>query len=100
MSVRGCRLQTALERLDTERGSALDLGSRHRLEHPVAQRQPDPDRPAQARAVAFGPKRGIDVDAHAIAVLAVEREAGRWLERGDPRLEGPGASRGALLDNQ
>ena len=32
--------------------------------------------------------------------LAVEREAGRWLERGDPRLEGPGAAGGALLDRE
>ena len=37
---------------------------------------------------------------HAVAVATVERETGRWLERGDLRLEGAGPTRRALLDRE
>ena len=73
--------QGAPQRLDVELGRMLDLGLRHRFEDPVAERQPDPDRPAQRRAAVRGGDVGLDGDGDALGVAALDDELVRRFER-------------------
>ncbi len=101
MSVLRAASRSAAQRLDVERSRPLDLRTRHRFEEPIAERQADPDRPAQRRAWFTVPVRGrqrcIDLDRHAVPVAAIHDESRRGLERGDRRrrTSRPGRRRAA-----
>ena len=96
----GARLQPALERLEIERGGPPGLWRDHRLEHPEAQRQPDPDRPAQARRLLVGGHDGIDLDRDALAILAAQPEGGARHEDRDAAVEDRRAAGHGLRDPQ
>ena len=94
-------LQPALERLEVEGGGAARLRGDHRFEHPVAQRQPDPQRPAQAgRQVVGVASDGVDLDADAVLVLAPQAEGRARFEDRDAARRGRSSGRPRSGDPQ
>ena len=94
-------LQPLLERLHVEGGRPTRLGRDHRLEHPVLQRQPDPDGPAQRRGeIAVRGQAGIELDGHAVGVAATHGEGRVRGEGRDLGIHHRRAARHDLVDRQ
>ena len=81
------RLQAALERLEVEARGATCLRRDHPFEHPVAERQVDPQRPAQDGRGPVRREHRVDADLDPLAVAGLQRQPLVRLEDRDLAVE-------------